>query len=157
MAKPKDQTVDRQSTPFVNRRNQFVNPENQTLLWTTIQTCPYLSRLTNPEEWFQTHIEQVYESNTQYSSLLQYNMEAIRRMLADLKQIALHEQQQRKEQQKQDHKTQQMTQWIEKDSQLKTDTTKDKPIRNMEELLAEQQKLRANDLPAFPKPQGEAI
>jgi hypothetical protein len=50
-----------------------------------------------------------------------------------------------------------MTQWIEKDSQLKTDTTKDKPIRNMEELLAEQQKLRANDLPAFPKPQGEAI
>jgi hypothetical protein len=138
-------------------RDQFVHPDNQTLLWKTIQTCPYLSRLTNPEEWFQTHIEQVYESVVKFDSLMQYNMEAIQKMLADLKQIALHEKQQRKEQQKQDLKTQEMTQWIEKDSQLKTDTTKDKPIRNMEELLAEQQKLRANDLPAFPKPQGEAI
>jgi len=142
---------------IIIQKKQFVDPENQTLLWTTIQTCSYLSRLTNPEEWFQTHIEQVYESVVQFDSLMLYNQEAIRRMLADLKQIAVHEREQRKEQQKQDRKTQEMAQWIDKDSQLKTDTTKDKPIRNMEELLAEQQKLRANDLPTFPKPQGEAI
>jgi len=140
-----------------DQRKQFVDPDNQTLLWNTIQTCPYLSRLTNPEEWFQTHIAQLYESKTPYGSLMQYNVQAITNMLADLKQIADHEKAQAAQQQKQDRKTQEMTQWIEKDSQLKNDTTKDKPIRNMEELLAEQQKLRANDLPSFPKPQGEAI
>ena len=139
------------------KKELFIDPQNQTLLWEIIHTCPYISRITNPEEWFQTHIKQVYESPIQFGSLYQYNQKAIQNMLADMKQIADYEKEEQEKATKEDIKRQQMQQWVEKDTLLKTDVSKDKPIRNMEELLAEQQKMRASDIPNFPKPQGESI
>lgn len=139
------------------KKELFIDPQNQTLLWEIIHTCPYISRITNPEEWFQTHIEQVYESPIQFGSLYQYNQKAIQNMLADMKQIADYEKEEQEKATKEDIKRQQMQQWVDKDTLLKTDVSKDKPIRNMEELLAEQQKMRASDIPDFPKPQGESI
>jgi hypothetical protein len=78
----------------------FLHPENQQLLWQTLQKSPYLVEFTQKfagyrEEWFRSIIEQFYtqwiSQNTRIPSnaheLLEINKNAIQMMVVDLKRL----------------------------------------------------------------------
>jgi len=151
----------------------FIEPENQTLLWELIQECPLFALLPQPEIWFASVIEDVYvkalknvtEGNDEIQ-LIRLNEFALYQMVTDLKDIEQEMGKQNANTGKQNaeqhndtmhmqQQQQEMANWVIKDNQLRIDTTKDKPIKNMDDLLLEQQKRRDNEIPVLPKPQGE--
>lgn len=150
----------------------FVGTDNQTLLWTLIKTCPafhYLYQVENPapELWFASIIEKVYESDMAIiESLMNLNKRALYLMLDDLAKLHKQRQTVMQKERKQRHldkqveeqeneRIQQMSMRVDKD--IRKAAIKDEPIKNMEELILEQQKLRELDLPKLPPPQGEKV
>ena len=150
---------------IVMSKEIFIGTENQTLLWTIIQTCPAFRFKPDPERWFAAVIEKVYEQETESSyALLELNKQALLYMLTDLavlyKEYETTWKQQQKHQSLEDQeqdRIQQMKTRVEKDSSLRHPDVKDEPIKNMEELLLEQQKLRDLDILKLPAPQGEKV
>ena len=149
---------------FIER---FIEPENQTLLWETIQLCPVFKQLPQPETWFASIIEEVYEKAIEMDDtkeneevdtaalLLELNEFAIYEMLTDFKVMVESKKKEKQVDINQQHRQEEMINWVVKDNQLRVDTTKDGPIKNMDDLLLEQQRLRDNDIPVLPKPMGE--
>jgi len=138
-------------------QSSFLHPDNQTLLWEVIQTCPYLAYIDYKEEWFQSHMQQSYEKQEGLIGLMEWNEKVVRNMMKDLRAAKAFHKEQEEEKGKQQRKQQEMRERVDKDTELKTDTTKDEPIKNMEELLAEHEKRRAQEIPQFPTPTGEVI
>jgi hypothetical protein len=135
----------------------FLHPDNQTLLWEVMQTCPFLVYIDHPDEWFQSHMQKGYENSLSEEGLMECNQRVVRAMMSDLRTVRNMHNVQKEEVEKQQWKQQEMRERVDKDSELKTDTTKDEPIKNMEELLAEHEKRRAQEIPQFPTPTGEVI
>ena len=145
--------------------DHFIEPENQTMLWDTIQLCPIFAMLPEPEVWFASIIEEVYEKALKNEqdrdekeaplTLLQLNEFTLYQMLTEFKEIAEKLNKEKQTVLNQQHRQEEMINWVVKDNQLRVDTTKDGPIKNMDDLLLEQQRLRDNDIPRLPKPNGE--
>jgi len=145
----------------------FVNTDNQTLLWEIIHGCPVFGQVPQADRWFAAHIGHVYETATADKTLLELNEFALWNMVQDLVQLMRQSQQsdvvQQQSQQgqqlqpRQDTRNQEMGQRVDQDTTLRSQATKDEPIKNMEELLAETQKMRERDLPRFAVPTGDKV
>lgn len=76
----------------------YVHPENQKLLWTTIQSVPFIANLPTQfkQEWFKNIIKMFYEQNPDIrdkSSLQQINKQTIQYMVNSAKNILEKQQQ----------------------------------------------------------------
>jgi hypothetical protein len=137
----------------------FIETSNQTLLWEVMNQCHYFNTMENKDAWFAQHIGAMYEKPQQDNSktLEEWNKRAIEAMLTDLSLAFQKHIEKRQESVHKQIQQQELGRWVEKDTQLRNDTTKDEPIKNMEELLAETQKRREVDLPRFAVPVGEKV
>ena len=139
----------------------FVRVDNQTLLWEVIQTSRLFASTPDPEPWFAEMIGRVYEADDAQAgkTLRDLNERAILLMLADLDQTHNLQgaAQQQQEQQQQSFVEQQQLAFVEKDNELRSQTTKDEPIKNMEELLLTERMKRDKEIPVFQKPTGDVI
>jgi hypothetical protein len=92
--------------------NMYIHPENQKLLWTTIQNVPYIANLpTNfKHDWFKNIIKMFYEKNEivrDRQTLQKINEQTIHYMIQSAKHI---QQQQNQQQQNQQQQNQQQPQ-----------------------------------------------
>jgi len=161
-----ERTECEKTTKKRQRMEAFVNTDNQTLLWEIIQGCPVIGQVPQADRWFATHIGHVYETATPDKTLLELNETALWNMVQDLVHFVKQSQPSQPSQssqssghdlQPQETRHQEMGQRVDQDTNLRNQATKDEPIKNMEELLAETQKMRERDLPRFAVPTGDKV
>ena len=137
----------------------FLEADNQTLIWTLIQQSVLFTKasLKDPENWFQSHIEQIYLQEEKaaatatsgqpgqpglpfYQHVLNLNKKVIQQMLHDLQQgvpsLLV------------DQPHMSLSMRIENDTKMKFETEKDTPLKNLDDLV----KARIQDLPPPPPP-----
>ena len=137
----------------------FIHPDNQTILWSILEKQPIFQQIQiDREAWFSQRIQTVYEQSDKnnqvktslYTDLKEFNIQVLEEIIRDLKQMA--EQYEKNRPVESLNRGQTLENLIDKETKMKFECEKDEPIKNIEELVLEQQLARESQGYILPAP-----
>lgn len=137
----------------------FIHPNNQTILWSILEKQPIFQQIQiDREAWFSQRIQTVYEQSADldkvktslYTDLKEFNIRVLEEIIQDLRKMV--EEQEKNRPVETWNRGQSLGNLIDKETKMKFECEKDEPIKNIEELVLEQQQIRESAGYILPPP-----